>query len=150
MAQKIRDWDKLAKDIIKEVGGEDNIANAIHCTTRVRLTLKENVEGAHEKVAALPGVITVVERGGQFQIVVGNHSVDVFDAMSKELRLDERGGGGGRSTARKFAEPRVFHLVLFHNAHRLRACRGEFYSRRVDYNHRDKSWLCEHRHLRNL
>ena len=58
MAQ-IRDYRKLAHDIICEVGGKENIVNATRCATRLRLVLKEEPEQAKEKVAAMAGVITV-------------------------------------------------------------------------------------------
>ena len=68
MAQ-IRDYRKLAHDIICEVGGKENIVNATRCATRLRLVLKEEPEQAKEKVAAMAGVITVVENSGQFSII---------------------------------------------------------------------------------
>ena len=64
---KVRDYHKLALDIIDVVGGQKNIVNATRCATRLRLVLKETPEGAKEKVSALAGVITVVENNGQFQ-----------------------------------------------------------------------------------
>ena len=89
MAQ-VRDYAKLAKDIIVAVGGEENIVNAARCATRLRLVLKETPADAHEKVASMTGVITVVETGGQFQVVIGTHVGDVFDVVSRELHLDEK------------------------------------------------------------
>ena len=52
MAQ-IRDYRKLAHDIICEVGGKENIVNATRCATRLRRVLKEEPEQAKEKVAAM-------------------------------------------------------------------------------------------------
>ena len=87
MAQ-IRDYRKLAHDIICEVGGKENIVNATRCATRLRLVLKEEPEQAKEKVAAMAGVITVVENSGQFQVVIGTHVGEVYDAVTEELHLD--------------------------------------------------------------
>ena len=61
---KVRDYHKLALDIIDVVGGQKNIVNATRCATRLRLVLKETPEGVKEKVSALAGVITVVENNG--------------------------------------------------------------------------------------
>ncbi|WP_448861572.1 glucose PTS transporter subunit IIA [Dorea sp.] len=63
---KVRDYHKLALDIIDVVGGQKNIANATRCATRLRLVLKETPEGAKEKVSALAGAII----GGLWQVVV--------------------------------------------------------------------------------
>jgi PTS system beta-glucosides-specific IIC component len=41
MAQSIRDYEKLAVDIVDAVGGKENIVNATRCATRLRLVLKE-------------------------------------------------------------------------------------------------------------
>ena len=88
MATKVRDYTKLASDIIQEVGGKDNIINATRCATRLRLVLKETADDAKDRVGKLPGVITVVENGGQFQVVIGNHVGDVYAQVAKELDLD--------------------------------------------------------------
>ena len=88
MAQ-VRDYNKLAHDIIHEVGGAQNIVNATRCATRFRLVLKETPAGAKEKIAEMPGVITVVENNGQFLVVIGTHVGDVYAAAAEILHLDE-------------------------------------------------------------
>lgn len=88
MPEPIRNYSKLARDIIVAVGGEENITNVSRCTTRLRLVLKETPKDAKEKISSMPAVITVVERGGQFQIVIGTHVGEVFDVIAKELNLD--------------------------------------------------------------
>lgn len=80
MPEKVRDYPKLAKDIV-DILGRENIVSAVHCATRLRLVLKDLPEGAKEKITALPGVITVVENSGQFQIVIGPHVTDVYDVF---------------------------------------------------------------------
>lgn len=88
MASSVRDYDKLAVDIIKAVGGKENIVKASRCATRLRLVLKETTNKAKENVSNLTGVITVVESGGQFQVVIGTHVGKVFDKVASELNLD--------------------------------------------------------------
>lgn len=88
MATSVRDYDKLAVDIIKAVGGKENIVKASRCATRLRLVLKETTNEAKENVSNLTGVITVVESGGQFQVVIGTHVGKVFDKVASELNLD--------------------------------------------------------------
>lgn len=88
MAQIKRDYPKLTKDIIREVGGKENIVNATRCATRLRLVLKETPEGAKEKVQELTGVITVVENSGQFQVVIGTHVGEVYENVMKNLNLE--------------------------------------------------------------
>ena len=88
MAQ-IRDYRKLAHDIICEVGGKENIVNATRCATRLRLVLKETPKDANKKVSGLTGVITVVENNGQFQVVIGTHVGKVFDKVQTIVDLDD-------------------------------------------------------------
>lgn len=55
MATKVRDYTKLASDIIQEVGGKDNIINATRCATRLRLVLKETADDAKDRVGKTSG-----------------------------------------------------------------------------------------------
>lgn len=88
MANSVRDYEKLAVDIIDAVGGKNNIIKVSRCATRLRLVLKETTNEAKENVSNLTGVITVVESGGQFQVVIGTHVGKVFDKIASELNLD--------------------------------------------------------------
>ena len=63
MAEKVRDYGKLARDIIREAGGKENIVKATRCATRLRVGLNKTPETAMEKISSMPGVITVVETG---------------------------------------------------------------------------------------
>lgn len=89
MGEAVRDYGKLALDIIRLVGGKSNITSAARCATRLRLVLEEVPERAEEEIKSLPGVITVVQKQGQFQVVIGNHVGDVFEVVAKELNLDQ-------------------------------------------------------------
>lgn len=86
---KIRDYSKLASDILNETGGETNLIGFTRCATRLRLVLKDVPVGAVEKVKQLPGVITVVLSGGQFQVVIGTHVADVYDALAAIVDPDK-------------------------------------------------------------
>lgn len=91
---KIRDYSRLASDILKETGGETNLIGFSRCATRLRLVLKEVPAGAVENVKQLPGVITVVLSGGQFQVVIGTHVADVHDALVAIVDPDKLQSGG--------------------------------------------------------
>ena len=90
MAEAVKDYQKLEHDIIRLAGGADHIASAHRCATRLRLVLKNTPGQAEEKIKALPGVITVVQKQGQFQVVIGNHVGDVFEAVSAELETNKK------------------------------------------------------------
>ena len=85
---KVRDYAKLSRDI-KDVIGEENITSAAHCATRLRLVLKESPSAEiTAQISSMPGVIQVMEKGGQYQIVIGTHAQDVYEEMAKLLHLD--------------------------------------------------------------
>lgn len=87
----IRDYNKLASDILHEVGGEANISSFTRCATRLRLVLNNTPVEAKSRIQNLPGVIAVVESGGQFQVVIGTHVADVFNALSALIGEDHTG-----------------------------------------------------------
>ena len=82
------DYSITAKEIVKELGGDENIVNVTHCATRLRFILKDEsvVDGA--KVAKIPGVITTVQAGGQYQIVIGNHVSDAYAFVMKLVHVE--------------------------------------------------------------
>ncbi|MHC9532176.1 beta-glucoside-specific PTS transporter subunit IIABC [Dellaglioa sp. BT-FLS60] len=72
---------KISASILKGVGGEANVDNVYHCATRLRFTLKDDKLANKDGIEALEGVITVVESGGMFQVVIGNNVNNVYEAM---------------------------------------------------------------------
>lgn len=72
-------YEKLAKDIIKNVGGKGNVNSLTHCITRLRFKLKDEAKANTEVLKNMDGVVTVIKSGGQYQVVIGNHVPDVYD-----------------------------------------------------------------------
>ncbi len=76
-------YDKLAKDILQFVGGGQNVSSLVHCATRLRFKLKDNKKAQKTEIQNLPGILSVVESGGQFQVVVGSHVSSVYEEIIK-------------------------------------------------------------------
>ncbi|WEV39706.1 beta-glucoside-specific PTS transporter subunit IIABC [Lactobacillus sp. ESL0681] len=76
-------YEELSQKIIDGVGGKDNVASVVHCTTRLRFKLKDEKKADDEAVKATDGVISLVKSGGQYQIVIGNNVADVYDTLIK-------------------------------------------------------------------
>ncbi|ENO7550744.1 MULTISPECIES: PTS beta-glucoside transporter subunit IIABC [Klebsiella] len=87
--EKSMEYKALAQDILNRVGGKENIVSLVHCATRLRFKLKDNGKADAEGLKANPGVIMVVESGGQFQVVIGNHVHDVWQAVRQEAGLSD-------------------------------------------------------------
>lgn len=81
------DYKSLAADILKGVGGEENIVGATHCATRLRLRLRDEAKADTAAVEKLPGVITVMKAGGQYQVVIGNDVPTVFTELGRISRF---------------------------------------------------------------
>lgn len=79
-----KNYDALAKTIIKDVDGKDNVISVVHCTTRLRFKLKDEKKANDDALKDTDGVVTVVKAGGQYQVVIGNEVADVYEAVLKE------------------------------------------------------------------
>ncbi|MGP4066115.1 beta-glucoside-specific PTS transporter subunit IIABC [Oceanobacillus sp. M65] len=77
-------YNQLAKDIIKNVGGRENVNSVVHCITRLRFKLKDESKANTETLKNMDGVVTVMKSGGQYQVVIGNHVSDVYKAVVEE------------------------------------------------------------------
>ncbi|MBU9841649.1 PTS beta-glucoside transporter subunit IIABC [Rahnella aceris] len=89
----------LADEILRGVGGKENVNSVVHCATRLRFKLKDTRKADAAGLKENPGVIMVVESGGQFQVVIGNHVGAVYEALVKGSALsdgsdDDRGDNG--------------------------------------------------------
>lgn len=73
-----KDYTGLTRNILELVGGRDNINSVFHCVTRLRFKLKDEKIAKTEEIKNLEGVVTVMQSGGQYQVVIGNHVPDVY------------------------------------------------------------------------
>ena len=71
-------YEKLSKNIIEAVGGSNNIVTLQHCMTRLRFTLKDESKANDQKIEAIDGVLSLIKKGGQYQVVIGTHVHDVY------------------------------------------------------------------------
>jgi PTS system beta-glucosides-specific IIC component len=84
-------YDGLARIIIQNVGGKQNIISVTHCITRLRFQLKDESKANTDMLKQTDGVISVIQANGQYQVVIGNTVGDVYDAV---LDVGHLSGGG--------------------------------------------------------
>lgn len=65
------DYKPLAQTILANVGGKENVSGVVHCATRLRFTLKDDSKANTDVLKKTKGVLSVVNAGGQYQIVIG-------------------------------------------------------------------------------
>ncbi len=80
-------YQELANDIVKNVGGKENVSGLVHCITRLRFTLKDENKANDDVLKSMSGVVTVMKSGGQYQVVIGNHVAEVFEDVMALLDL---------------------------------------------------------------
>jgi PTS system beta-glucosides-specific IIC component len=71
-------YDALANEIIRNVGGKENVNGLTHCVTRLRFKLKNDTLANTDVLKNMDGIVTVIQSGGQYQVVIGNHVSEVY------------------------------------------------------------------------
>ncbi|MBQ4418349.1 MAG: PTS transporter subunit EIIC, partial [Synergistaceae bacterium] len=67
---------KCAEEIVANIGGRDNIAQAAHCATRLRLVIKDNGKINKKVLENVEGVKGMFENNGQLQLIIGTGTVN--------------------------------------------------------------------------
>ncbi|MGG7213192.1 PTS transporter subunit EIIC [Clostridium nigeriense] len=76
-------YKNMATNILKECGGIDNVAVVNHCATRLRLTLNDETKISEENIKSISGVMGIVSRGKEIQIVIGTDVGNVYNQFIK-------------------------------------------------------------------
>jgi beta-glucoside PTS system EIICBA component len=93
-------YKQLAKDILQNVGGMENVSGLTHCATRLRFNLKDSSKAQTEQIKKIKGVMGVINKGGQYQVVIGSDVANVyreindlssFDNSASDSEADNKG-----------------------------------------------------------
>lgn len=98
------DYQALGKSILEKVGGEKNISALNHCATRLRFNLNDDSIPVDAEVKAIPGVMGVVKKGGQYQVVIGSDVGNVYKAITGMTNLQDGSGGEGPKEKKKILD----------------------------------------------
>lgn len=86
-----KNYNKMAVDIIREIGGESNVASLAHCMTRLRFVVKDESKVNVDALKKVEGVIQVMIAAGQYQVVIGTDVGDVYDEIGKTTKISLAG-----------------------------------------------------------
>lgn len=82
-------YQELAKEILSQVGGKENIQQLTHCATRLRFVLNDNSKANTDALKKTKGVVGVAEAGGQYQVIIGSDVQSVYRPLMDLTGLRE-------------------------------------------------------------
>ena len=104
------DYRKCAEEIVANIGGRENVAQAAHCATRLRLVIKDNGKINKANLENVDGVKGMFENNGQLQLIIGTGTVNkVYDeflavtGMSAATKDDVKAAAAAQQPAWKRA-----------------------------------------------
>ncbi|MDK6823541.1 PTS beta-glucoside transporter subunit IIBCA [Lacticaseibacillus paracasei] len=83
-------YEAMNQAIIKGVGGPGNVKSVVHCATRLRFVLNDESKADDDAVKNIPGILQLVKKSGQYQLVIGNNVEDVYNELADMLDLDNQ------------------------------------------------------------
>ena len=105
-------YDGLARIIIQNVGGKDNIQSITHCVTRLRFSLKDESKANTDILKETDGIVTVIQSGGQYMVVIGNHVPQVFDAVISVGHLESKSALAGGNEIESTGKQNPFNAFI--------------------------------------
>ncbi|MGQ8872228.1 beta-glucoside-specific PTS transporter subunit IIABC [Paenibacillus sp. TSA_86.1] len=84
-------YKETAKAILDKVGGQENINDFLHCSTRLRMNLKDPNQAKTEEIKAMDGVMGAVYSGGQYQVIIGNDVSYVYNELKEMITINTEG-----------------------------------------------------------
>lgn len=100
------DHQKTAAEILKHIGGEGNVVSLEHCSTRLRFILADRSKADAEAIKKIPGVLGIADKV-QFQIIIGNSVVEVYDAIMKQASF-----GGSAKPEQPAEKPNIGRTIM--------------------------------------
>lgn len=109
---------RIATEVLKAVGGKENVSMVTHCMTRLRFNLKDGSQADVAGIKKIKGVLGVAEAGGQFQVIIGQNVPKVYDEVCKmggfeaQKAVDENLDEGLTAPRQKLTPKRIGSNIL--------------------------------------
>ncbi|MCM3034414.1 beta-glucoside-specific PTS transporter subunit IIABC [Bacillus pumilus] len=72
---------ELAQEIVKLIGGTENISQSWHCITRLRFNLNNESKVKVDELKTLDGVLGAQFQSGQFQVIIGAKVAEIYEEI---------------------------------------------------------------------
>lgn len=105
-------YKKMCEQIIKAVGGESNIQSVVHCSTRLRFVLKDESKANDKEAENINGVLQVVKKAGQYQLVIGNTVEDVYDELMQLIHVDNSDSSSNDNDNQPKKKQNLFDTII--------------------------------------
>lgn len=114
------DFAKLARDIVEQGGGPENMKAVTHCMTRLRFVLKDDGKADMEAIKKIKSVLGCVNANCQMQVVLGQNLVNTYNEVVKQFHFTEQApidenldedAGTGKFDARKLGKNIIGYIT---------------------------------------
>lgn len=103
-----------ANDLLKHVGGRENISVVTHCATRMRFVLVDPKKADVEQIRAIKLVKGTFTQAGQFQVIIGNEVASFYNEFIKIAGVSDTSKEEAKEAAKKnmnFLQRMIAHLA---------------------------------------
>lgn len=87
----MKKYEELTQEIVKNLGGVENILGVTHCATRLRFTLKNKELANTSAIKAISGVIGTQVGAGTYQVLIGTHVGEVYKELINMDGIEGKG-----------------------------------------------------------
>ena len=94
-----------AKELLRLVGGKENIAAVSHCMTRMRFALVDPSKADVKAIEEMKVVKGSFTQSGQFQVIIGNTVSDFYNDFVKEAGIEGVSKDAVKQAAKKNQNP---------------------------------------------
>ncbi|MFS0777024.1 beta-glucoside-specific PTS transporter subunit IIABC [Neobacillus sp. 3P2-tot-E-2] len=105
------DYKNLAATILEKVGGKENVSSVGNCATRLRFNLKDDKKADTEAIKNTKGVVGVVNKGGQYQVIIGNEVSNVYKQLVKLGNLSDASSSDTKDEEKKGVVAKVLDTI---------------------------------------
>lgn len=105
------DYNKTAAAILDKIGGKENVSSVTHCVTRLRFNLKDDKKADTDAIKNTKGVVGVVNKGGQYQVIIGNEVSDVYKQLVKVGNFNEESNNDTKEADDRGTVSKVLDII---------------------------------------
>lgn len=98
-------FEKDGRDLLRALGGKDNVSAVTHCATRMRFVLNDPEKAEKKTIENIPAVKGMFTNAGQFQVIIGNEVPDFYNDFVKVSGIEGVSKESAKSAAKQNLNP---------------------------------------------